>query len=209
MNSYIIGIASTIGPTGNVNEGEDHDDSLQEALIEFRNGGFRSLFVEQTGSTTKVFADTASTPTYLEVYTASKTTDVQWYAPYIGLTYCGGGFTMEHPIYDEDVWTGDSEPEMRTNIANAGFNRPHPWSYENWNKVSSSYPVHLCADGAFRDEVKIREDNQYNFEPQEPNPDVWNYVPPTFWWGLYVWHWHDWNNSQPVESPPSYIRPPI
>lgn len=66
---------------------------------------------------------------------------------------------------------------------------------DDWHDWVSAYG---CADGIFRYQSSIVDhDNSGDFEhrenhsPGEPNPEVLEYGWPVWWWGGYVWNWHN------------------
>ena len=63
---------------------------------------------------------------------------------------------------------------------------------------------------AVMDQVDIWNNSQYDWQPLEPNPQLLDYRPPSWWWSLYTAWWHDWNNDKTPQDPPSnYINPPM
>jgi len=81
-----------------------------------------------------------------------------------------------------------------------------PSSYHKVEEYASAFEhdyadwvsAYFCADGVFRYQVSIVDqgnngDYQHreSLAPGEPNPEVLDYWWPVYWWGFYVYEWHN------------------
>lgn len=87
--------------------------------------------------------------------------------------------------------------------AQAGINDlPSSFDEVSWYASAFTYDYHDwilaygCADGIFRYQTAIVGsgtdwEHRENHSPGEPNPEVLEYGWPVWWWGNYVYNWHN------------------
>ena len=118
------------------------------------------------------------------------------------LQVCGGGRENPHPAYTFVVRPfayesslDDNDAALAWTIRNGYHEVPFyaTGNYANdFARIDTNAPGG-CNNGEFRDQAIMRAENgEFIFRTQhdEPNPEVFGYIWPSFWWGLYTAWWH-------------------
>lgn len=211
--------AEELGAIGKVTEEKLDSTELKRAIHEFTVSKFRLLFEKDNDApVTGVSMDDHRPPISYTVFEPSifgtfGITSVDhgvdsddWSASF---SVCQGGFYHPHGAYSNNIGTDLSITEMEDELIDAGYRIVFEGT-ARWHDESAYYQPYNCSWGAFRDQADIRTNSQYKWQPLEPNPQLLDYLPPSWWWVLYTAWWHDWNNNITPQDPPSnYIDPPM
>ncbi len=122
--------------------------------------------------------------------------------------------TNTHPDYEQtdthacDVWGPHEQPPNTFSITyptrvaaidnlSSGYQLVADYaSHNEGNDYADWIEAYGCADGVFRLQSIVFETNQGEWQfsehhwPSEPNPEIFDYDWPVWWWGLYVIGWH-------------------
>ena len=198
--------AAKIGPVGRVNELASINPELINAIHDFENGKFRSLF-NGGDRVIRTSLPEAGAPVTHPAHASAHASGAFGIGGAIPAhhsapgTACGGGFLDPHvrpPIREMG-----SFPDMSSTVSELvrlGYHKVpayatgyqfHGGNYEDdYAKVGSAYG---CNRGEFRDQALIAVENgRYHYRTQGPevNPEIFSYIWPATWWGTYVFLWH-------------------
>jgi hypothetical protein len=114
----------------------------------------------------------------------------------LAMLACGGGYSKPHrcPKTEIDGRKFSSYNDTRNWLLSHGFHltdrRARYSSAEDFTKCENAYGCDGCI---FRMQAWIfKNGKSWNYKKQreEPNPEVWTYRWPAWWWGTYTFQWH-------------------
>ena len=165
----------------------ENQEALEIAKDELHNGKFAHVFNDPNPSTTRGFWDSSAC--------GITNGDVSTY-PQTPTLYIG---TDGH----------DSQADIEAWLVNNGQHIVN-WPSADWGDLVyaeiNTTGQGGCTSGEFRDEWNIYDDSRDHIDAyrtsegwhtlnhdNEPNPELLDYFPPTYWWGGFVSYWHDYN----------------
>lgn len=189
-NDEIMDVIDTIGAVGTVDEYGYDDIEIRFIIEDFENGVFRNLFSNDgsVGSVSEV------------VYVTYNPVPV-----YHGITnmWCGGNFINPHPA-DPTIDRSEGKGSLaatQKHLIGMGYHMVA--SYASWGQsatqpydfskvVPSTNHSGICDLGPFRDHAGIdRHTFHIRVQQEEPNPEIFSYLWPSVYWGVYTFWWHD------------------
>ena len=119
--------------------------------------------------------------------------------PLLRLEACGGGFSNPHPcprrVYSSMRW--ETLEEVKRYLESHGFHVVPRYAVYSDQMYGRDYAKVVCAygccNGPFRHEaVIVQKDGKWTYYSQtpEPNPEIFSYDAPAWWWDAYVAWWH-------------------
>lgn len=140
-------------------------------------------------------------PFFLKVATKGYNTTSQGDAVGILQTACGGDRNSPHtcpPRVNSGVYRSTLQG-IKDYLVSQGYHQTawyacgssplYPCEYD-YTKVVNAYS---CPNGPFRNQANIYQSGSqwtYSYQTPEPNPEIFTYVWPAWWWGDYVRWWH-------------------
>ncbi|MDA7944102.1 MAG: hypothetical protein MPJ06_08925 [Nitrosopumilus sp.] len=204
-NNAMIGAMH--GSLGRVNELEPGNSELAAAVEDFVGGKFRNFINRGDPDQSAMSVVTASHPIRSghDAARAGGPFGMYGHVPaYHGLpgTVCGGSGDDPHKEPPErPVGSFLTKAAAILDLLDAGYHKVPLYAtglqqfggnYGNdYAKTASAYG---CNSGEFRDQVVIKPSGStyyHNTQGPEPNPEVFSYPMPVWWWAGYVlaWHW--------------------
>lgn len=111
-------------------------------------------------------------------------------------TACGGSSDNPHPCppWNNSGWFTTTHANVVARLLYIGYHKTAAYACgdnpEDYSVVVSAYN---CSNGPFRKQAIIFGSGaswSYRTQSPEPNPEVFSYVWPAYWWGGYVSWWH-------------------
>ncbi|MEP0824649.1 MAG: hypothetical protein HRF40_04120 [Nitrososphaera sp.] len=110
---------------------------------------------------------------------------------------CGGSQSNPHPcpLWQESRVYRSSEQAITEYLWAQGFHRTLQYaSYGNPYDFTEGCDAYGCSSPIFRTQAIIYQSGSqwtYRYQTPEPNPEIYDYVWPVYWWGSYVQWWHE------------------
>lgn len=108
---------------------------------------------------------------------------------------CGGSQSNPHdcpPNINSGIYYV-TEGGIRNYLENQGFHQTYSYAGDSYDYTLGC--GHFgCSSPTFRTHARIYLDGiywTYWTQHPEPNPEIFHYIWPVWWWGSYVYWWHD------------------
>ncbi len=175
----------------------------------FLNNELLDIILDEnsTESNVRNYYDTLKSGSFKPLFDPSARDLRSYTGSYWSLSACGITFGVSahpHPPSHNGIDGYASLSAIQSALVADGYYQV-PWPGADWDAVGFDYAklnlvgVGGCTDGEFRDQSYIYPPESPHGELEgwhtledinEPNSDLTTYVPPTFWWVVYVYGWH-------------------
>ncbi len=109
---------------------------------------------------------------------------------------CGGGYDNPHdcpPRLDSGIYRDTRDDIVDYLLDNGLHIVPRYASYDYGDDYAKVVSAYGCGGGPFRHQAWPSPSGSvwtYRYQTPEPNPEIFSYWWPAYWWGPYVQWWH-------------------